>query len=98
MCLNQRFWHNRNLRQDLIGRRCKTVIRPVLTYYVETRNETIKTRQQSGVTNKEVLKRVARKKKRDRESKENVRQTFRDDNAGDLITRKACSRTNISIE
>lgn len=70
----------------------KPVIRRILTYYIETRSEAIKTRQQTEVSELKVLRRFTKKMRRDRERYENIRWTSEMDNIGDWTTRKRMRR------
>lgn len=65
-CLTHSIWYNKQLRQETKVRIYKSVIRPVLTYSVETRSETAKIRQRMGAPEMRVLRKIAGKILKDR--------------------------------
>ncbi|KAJ4427041.1 hypothetical protein ANN_26840 [Periplaneta americana] len=64
--LNSYIWKNKYLRRETKIRIYKTVVRPIMTYAVETRSDTTKTKQMMNVTEMKVLRNITGKTKLDR--------------------------------
>lgn len=74
-CMNGVIWNNKYLRSDTKARIYKSVLRPILTYGTEVRQETAGTRRRIQATEMRVLRRIAKKTRWDRVRNENIRET-----------------------
>ncbi|XP_060520825.1 zinc finger protein 761-like [Cylas formicarius] len=70
-CLRQMIWANQHMRKVRIY---KTCIRPIMTYGIETREETNKTKSMLRVAEMKMLRAIARKTRRDRIRNAEIRQ------------------------
>ncbi|ENN71364.1 hypothetical protein YQE_11979, partial [Dendroctonus ponderosae] len=57
-CLNNRIWRNKHMRIETKSRIYKATIRPLVTYKVETRPETAKTRRMLKTTEMKIFRRI----------------------------------------
>lgn len=65
-CLKDVIWRNRDMRTDSKVRIYKTCVRPILTYGIESRADTVKTKSMLRTTEMKTLRAIAGKTLRDR--------------------------------
>jgi hypothetical protein len=71
-CLNDAIWPNKYLRLEAKVRIYKSVVRPILTYYVETRADISKTKQLLETTEMNTLKKLVGKIRSDHVTNQDI--------------------------
>ncbi|XP_056642632.1 uncharacterized protein LOC130449023 [Diorhabda sublineata] len=69
-CLNENIWRNKHIGIEAKSRIYKATVRPIMTYTVETRPETAKTKRMMETAEMKVLRRIAGKTLLDRDVNE----------------------------
>ena len=75
VCLNDLVWRNKYAREETKSKIYKATIRPIMTYALETRAETLKTRRMLEANQMTVLRKIVGKTKTDRIRSQQTRES-----------------------
>ena len=87
-CMNDIIWKNKFLNKEAKTRIYKSVVRPILTYAVETRSDTSKTKRVLETNEMSILRKIVHKSRRDKIRNEDIRKELNVQAINDWVDRR----------